>query len=122
MSDEAGADGDDSTTLGDGLAGGGTIELGRNVLGSTTDGLTVTDTPAVDVGPSAELVVHPVTRTSTPAATATPRPRVPRFIVDPFGGCAEAAMSTGSGPDPADRPGPRTASARTTGSAARRVA
>ncbi|WP_395725732.1 hypothetical protein [Nakamurella sp.] len=76
MSAEGGANGDDSTVLGD-----GTLELGRNVLGSTTDGLAVTDTIAVDVGPSAELVVHPAARTSTPAAMAAPRTRVPRFIV-----------------------------------------
>jgi hypothetical protein len=80
ISDDPDGGADDSTTPGDGLAGGA-LELGRNVLGSTTDGLAVTDTTAVDVGPSAELVVHPAASMSTPTEKAPVRRRVPTFIL-----------------------------------------
>lgn len=63
-------------SLGAGLADRA-LELGRNVLGSPTDGLPMTDTTAADIGPPAELAVHPAARMSTPSEKAPARKCLP---------------------------------------------
>ena len=78
MSDDACVDAGGSTALGEEL--GGALGLGWSELGSMTDGLTVTDVTAVEVGPSAVLEVQPATNMSTPAVMMPARRRVPRFI------------------------------------------
>lgn len=90
MSDEGGAD--DSTATGDVLGeavGDGSLELAWSELGSITDGLTVTDTTAVEVGPLAEPAVQPTVRTSTPTARAAGAPDAHTKVHDeiPSGRC-----------------------------------